>query len=156
MKWIFEFLIFTSGVGLGFLINYWGWNKSSEIKRLMRDFNQLNRDHRELQTSIDDYFSKTNQLITNLNDTYGALQEHFQMGVETLGKRANLQNQHGEPTSGYYDKSTATSPQNFIRQLTELQKNNENDESVNAPKDYAPKDKSAAGTLSEDFGLKRS
>lgn len=156
MKWAFEVILFTTGIGVGFLIHYWGWNKSSEIKRLMRDFNQLNREHRELQTSIDDYFNKTNQLIINLNSTYDSLQEHFHTGIETLGKRANLQNKLNaeERANTHYDKAAIPKSLFSTQNLTHPQDSTKTNASFNAPKDYAPKEESDKGTLAEDFGLK--
>ena len=153
MDWLIYFALFAAGTGSGVLLYHFGWNKTSEIKKLMRDNHQLNREHRELQTSIDDYFGTTNQLIKDLNDSYGALQKHFNSGIETLGKRASLQHEHllNQPT--FAPDASEQAAVAIEHNAEEIAKSHQ-DTLYTAPKDYAPKEQSEAGMLSENFGFK--
>ncbi len=157
MSWVAGLSIFAAGIGIGILIHYWGWNKSTEIKRLMRENNRLNKEHRELQTSVDDYFSTTNRLISDLNNSFEAVQSHFSDGIETLGRRAALQDGIEAPST----PTPHTPPKGQLEAPTEQTVDTDTskkpaEEHFSPPKDYAPKSKEDEGTLSEEFGLKSS
>jgi len=160
MDWLLHLAVFSAGIGTGVLLHYFGWSKTSEIKKLMRDYHQLNREHRELQTSIDDYFGTTNHLIKELNGSYDALQNHFNSSVETLGKRAKLQRESSNPTDNHRDTTelpTAAiehAPGNTHLNQSDIDPSAQSTTFFTPPKAYAPKEQSETGTLSENFGLK--
>ena len=157
MEWVTGIAIFSAGIGAGIVIHFLASNRSKEIKKLMRELHQTNKEHRELQTVVDDYFSKSNQLMVDFHTSFQNIQEHFDQGLETLGRRAALQNQSSLPSNESAGENPSEAPQMQVStndeadgQATETENMN-----VSAPRDYAPKSDKNESTLSEEYGLKQ-
>lgn len=100
-------------------------------ERLEKAENQLN----EYQVQVTEHFTHTSSLVNNLTESYRDIHEY--LSVSAL-KLSNM------------DISQPVIIADASSNLAKLAAG----QTVEPPKDYAPKDDSAPGTLSEEYGLK--
>lgn len=106
---------------------------------LRRQLDELKQQHQSYQINVTEHFSRTTDLIEQLNKNYSQIQEHLNQGAE----------QFVQPEYRLESARTGHSS------LADLAPKPEHSEDL-TPKDYAPKAPDEEGTLSETYGLKRS
>lgn len=107
-------------------------DRAQELELRLREANSKLED---FQLQVNDHFDQTSQLVHNLTESYKEVHEYLANSALRL------------------------SSQDIGRQMLEAGsgKLSENDEelSVAPPRDWAPKEPGAKGTLAEDFGLEK-
>lgn len=90
------------------------------------------------QRSVAEHFTQTSELVNNLTNAYREVHEHLASGALKLATPAISRQIIDSANSGLSGTSQA-----FI-----------NEQSIEPPRDWAPKAPGAAGTLSEAYGLR--
>ncbi len=112
-----------------------GKNKSSLRKQL----DELKKQHQLYQINVTEHFSRTTDLIAELNTNYSRIQEHLHQGAEEFLKPE-------------YQLESARTGETTLEDLApEADPKSE----PSRPLDYAPKNPNEEGTLSETFGFKK-
>ncbi len=108
---------------------------------LRRQLDELKQQHQSYQINVTEHFSRTTDLIEELNKNYSRIQDHLAHGAEEFIKpEYRLESAR---TGAVTLEDLAPPAKSF--DTTEL-----------GPRDYAPKAPNEEGTLSETYGLKRS
>lgn len=107
---------------------------------LRRQLDELKQQHQAYQINVTEHFSRTTDLIEELNKNYAQIQDHLSHGAEQFVRPE-------------YRLESARSGETRLEDLAP-------DAAVaddhTGPRDYAPKTPDQEGTLSETYGLKRS
>lgn len=107
---------------------------------LRRQLDELKKQHQGYQISVTEHFSRTSELIEEMNKNYSKIQTHLSRGSEQF-------------INPEYQLESARSGETRLEDLApEISSENTNI----TPRDYAPKAPNEEGTLSETYGLKRS
>lgn len=106
---------------------------------LKRQLDEMKQQHQAYQINVTEHFSRTADLISELNKNYHKIQEHLDQGAEQFVKPE------------YRLESARTGD----TRLEDLAPTSEPKEQPTGPRDYAPKAPNEEGTLSETYGLKR-
>ena len=150
------FAMFIAGGIVGALVCYAfmaSRRTESAIERQMRELQEEFTAYRE---NVNQHFNKTAQLVNSLTENYIAVQKHLEDAAVSFAeppKSFDLQPSETLPAA----KAEFVPLENHEKQESA---GNEKDaqfgygDTVEPPKDYAPKSKPGdKGTLSEDFGL---
>ncbi|MGL6161098.1 YhcB family protein [Microbulbifer sp.] len=131
-------LVAVLGLALGALLAFLavrsrnGVDRTQELELRLREANSKLED---FQLQVNEHFDQTAQLVHNLTESYREVHEYLANSAVRL------------------------SSQDIGRQMLEAGsgKLSDNDESqaVAPPRDWAPKEPGAKGTLAEDFGLEK-
>lgn len=114
-----------------------GQDKSS----LRRQLDELKQQHQAYQINVTEHFSRTTDLIEELNDNYNRIQNHLNQGAEQFIK----------------PEYRLESARNSEVSLEDLAPNaSQSDTQFGPRRDYAPKTPDQEGMLSETYGFKRS
>ena len=108
-------------------------NSDSDAQVLRKKLEELQTEHQNYQSSVNEHFTRTADLIETMNKNYKEIQSHLMQGAELL-----------------------VSPEYRLEAESMSKLNESNDSDVEAPKDWAPKTEDQAGTLSEGYGLQQS
>lgn len=106
---------------------------------LRRQLDELKQQHQSYQINVTEHFSRTTQLIEQLNHQYGQIQDHLNHGAEQFIKPE------------YRLESARTGETSLEDLAPEISQT----DTHSIPKDYATKAPDEEGTLSETYGLKR-
>lgn len=132
-------LVAILGLALGALLAFLairgrgGVDRSQELELRLREANSKLED---FQLQVNEHFDQTSQLVHNLTESYREVHEYLANSAVRLSNQ-DIGRQMLEAGSG------------------KLSDNDENLKSVAPPRDWAPKEPGAKGTLAEDFGLDR-
>jgi uncharacterized membrane-anchored protein YhcB (DUF1043 family) len=119
-----------------FILREDGKDRSS----LRRQLDELKQQHQSYQINVTEHFGRTTELIEQLNQQYGQIQDHLNHGAEQFIKPE-------------YRLESARTGETRLEDLTPEVSNND---IQSTPRDYATKGPNEEGTLSETFGLKKS
>jgi uncharacterized membrane-anchored protein YhcB (DUF1043 family) len=106
---------------------------------LRRQLDELKQQHQSYQIDVTEHFSRTSNLIEEMNSNYARIQDHLNTGAEQFVRPE-------------YRIESARSNESSLEDLAPIKV--ELEESM-GPRDYAPKDPTQEGMLSETYGLKR-
>lgn len=132
-------LVGILGLALGALLaflatrNRAGADRTQELELRLRD---ANRKLEDFQLQVNEHFDQTSQLVHNLTESYREVHEYLANSAMRLSSQ-DIGRQMLEAGSG------------------KLSENDEALQSVEPPRDWAPKEPGAKGALSEDYGLDR-
>ena len=124
----------------GLLSRLFSRGDGQDRSSLKRQLDELKQQHQSYQINVTEHFSRTADLIAELNKNYHKIQEHLDQGAEQFVKPE-------------YRLESARSGET---RLEDLAPQSQKPETPTGPKDYAPKAPNEEGTLSETYGLKRS
>ncbi|MFC3606831.1 YhcB family protein [Stutzerimonas tarimensis] len=136
--WLLPIIGVAIGIGIGFLLG-----RNNTPGRNQHQINELQERFDTYQSEVVTHFNTTASLLHKLASTQQDIQEHLSEGAHSLAldeqtrERLLSALQEGNHASRDKDRERISAPL-----FTE------------APKDYAPKDADAPGTLHEEFGLK--
>ncbi|MFC6632582.1 YhcB family protein [Microbulbifer taiwanensis] len=108
-------------------------DRTQELELRLREANSKLED---FQLQVNEHFDQTSQLVHNLTESYREVHEYLANSALRLSSQ-DIGRQMLEAGSG------------------KLSENDENLQSVAPPRDWAPKEPGAKGTLDEDFGLEK-
>ncbi|WP_428241960.1 YhcB family protein [Gynuella sp.] len=120
---------FVAGIVVGFILLK-VTSGDNDAQALRKKLEELQAEHQGYQSSVNEHFTRTADLIETMNKNYSEIQSHLMQGAELL------------VSSEYRLES---------EQMTQL--NPDADDNLEVPKDWAPKKADQKGTLSEGFGL---
>ncbi|AOS98763.1 hypothetical protein AUP74_03398 [Microbulbifer aggregans] len=130
-------LVGILGVALGALLAFLAVRGRSGVDRtqeLEARLHEANKKLEDFQLQVNEHFDQTSQLVHNLTESYREVHEYLSNSAMRLSNQ-DIGRQMLEAGSG------------------KLSDNDENLKAVTPPRDWAPKEPGAKGTLAEDFGL---
>ncbi|WP_237066228.1 YhcB family protein [Microbulbifer guangxiensis] len=130
-------LVGILGVALGALLAFLAVRGRSGVDRtqeLEARLHEANKKLEDFQLQVNEHFDQTSQLVHNLTESYREVHEYLANSAMRLSNQ-DIGRQMLEAGSG------------------KLSDNDENLKTVTPPRDWAPKEPGAKGTLAEDFGL---
>ena len=137
--WLLPALALLAGIAIGFLAARLLPNAAPG--RTQRQLDDLQQRFDSYQNEVVTHFNTTASLVKKLTPSYQEVQEHLSQGANRLAA--------DELTRQRLLAALNTDESKAPRERLTPPKTNE------APKDYAPKEPDAPGTLDESFGLKR-
>ncbi|MGB0466308.1 MAG: YhcB family protein [Pontibacterium sp.] len=157
--WIIAVIALVTGALIGYLSGRAGGNSSKE-QELNKQLDETQRELADYKEKVTTHFAETADLVSGLTESYRAVHQHLaKSSVElcdseqvsrsleaAIQPRLVNNNETGAEETG---EEKAENP------VEEKQTQNaDQDKSMAAPLDYAPKKPDEEGTLSETFGLK--
>lgn len=139
-------LAFATGVAVGLAIYKFMHSDDARSRKLEDELNQLKQEHQDYKRGVTEHFSKTSDLVNNLTEGYVKVYKHLAESAESLTDvkiTPQLSQQESSPMASF---------------INEVENNTVDDtpvkteETVEPPKDYAPKNE-GDGTLSESFSV---
>lgn len=130
-------LVGILGLALGALLAFLairGRNNVDRTQELELRLREANDKIEDFQLQVNEHFDQTSQLVHNLTESYREVHEYLSNSALRLSSQ-DIGRQMLEAGSG------------------KLSENDENLQGVAPPRDWAPKEPGAKGTLAEDFGL---
>ncbi|WP_346839317.1 DUF1043 family protein [Microbulbifer sp. SAOS-129_SWC] len=130
-------LVGALGLALGALLAFLavrGRNNEDRTQELELRLREANDKLEDFQLQVNEHFDQTSQLVHNLTESYREVHEYLANSALRLSSQ-DIGRQMLEAGSG------------------KLSDNDEHLQSVTPPRDWAPKEPGAKGTLDEDFGL---
>ena len=137
--WLIPALTLVVGIAVGFLLARLAPNAAPG--RTQRQMDEMQARFEAYQNEVVTHFNTTASLVKKLTQSYQEVQEHLSQGANRLAA--------DELTRQRLLAALNTDESKAPRERLTPPKTNE------APKDYAPKEPDAPGTLDESFGLKR-
>ncbi|AWF82396.1 DUF1043 domain-containing protein [Microbulbifer sp. A4B17] len=107
--------------------------RSEELEQRLREANNKLED---FQLQVNDHFDQTSQLVHNLTESYKEVHEYLSNSALRLSSQ-DIGRQMLKAGSG------------------KLKDNDEKLQDIEPPRDWAPKEPGAKGTLAEDYGLEK-
>ncbi|WP_444930016.1 YhcB family protein [Microbulbifer sp. SSSA002] len=107
--------------------------RSEELEQKLREANNKLED---FQLQVNDHFDQTSQLVHNLTESYKEVHEYLSNSALRLSSQ-DIGRQMLKAGSG------------------QLKDNDEQLQDIEPPRDWAPKEPGAKGTLAEDYGLEK-
>lgn len=107
---------------------------------MRRQLDELKQQHQAYQINVTEHFSRTTELIEELNDNYSRIQNHLNHGAEQFIKPE-------------YRLESARTGEVSLEDLAPNASDSETQ--FGGPRDYAPKTPDQEGMLSETYGFKR-
>lgn len=132
-------LVGILGVALGALLAFLAVRGRSGVDRtqeLEARLHEANKKLEDFQLQVNEHFDQTSQLVHNLTESYREVHEYLANSAMRLSSQ-DIGRQMLEAGSG------------------KLSDNDESLKGVTPPRDWAPKEPGAKGTLAEDFGLEK-
>lgn len=132
-------LVGILGLALGAVLTFLamrGRNNVDRTQDLEMRLREANDKLEDFQLQVNEHFDQTSQLVHNLTESYKEVHEYLANSALRLSSQ-DIGRQMLEAGSG------------------KLSDNDENLQSVAPPRDWAPKEPGAKGTLAEDFGLEK-
>lgn len=130
-------LVGILGLALGALLAFLavrGRNNVDRTQELELRLREANNKLEDFQLQVNEHFDQTSQLVHNLTESYREIHEYLANSAMRLSSQ-DIGRQMLEAGSG------------------KLSDNDESQQKVTPPRDWAPKEPGAKGTLDEDFGL---
>jgi len=130
-------LVGVLGLALGALLAFLavrGRNNEDRTQELELRLREANDKLEDFQLQVNEHFDQTSQLVHNLTESYREVHEYLSNSALRLSSQ-DIGRQMLEAGSG------------------KLSDNDEQLQNVAPPRDWAPKEPGAKGTLDEDFGL---
>lgn len=152
---IAHFVMLLVGVALGAVGSLLISRQTRSEPHIEKQLRDLQEEFTAYRENVNQHFNQTTRLVNKLTNDYAKVQQH-------LGEAADSFAQPPKSFELDADSKGALAEREELLQLeirnTELGEGGEdaqfdNPESLEQPKDYAPKAKSQKGTLAEDFGL---
>ena len=113
---------------------------AARVQHLEEKLESMSESHLEYRNNVSEHFNVTSGLISQMTNTYKKVYDHLAIGAQDL-----CSNQVAEKLLPLESDAI------FENEVT-----NNNQNQIDAPKDYATKSNPAqVGALSEDFGLKK-
>lgn len=142
MQWTTFAMALLAAFIIGGLLSRFFFSKDGQDRSgLRRQLDELKKQHQSYQINVTEHFSRTTDLIEELNTNYSRIQEHLAHGAD-------------EFIQPEYRLESARRGAVNLEDLAPPSKTNDASDFV--PRDYAPKAPNEEGTLSETYGLKRS
>ena len=130
-------LVGVFGLALGALLAFLavrGRNNVDRTQELELRLREANNKLEDFQLQVNEHFDQTAQLVHNLTESYREVHEYLANSAMRLSSQ-DIGRQMLDAGSG------------------KLSENDEQLQEITPPRDWAPKEPGAKGTLSEDFGL---
>lgn len=138
MLWLIGIGCLAAGLCLGVLMASRLNNANpARMAELEQQVQQLQEQHRRYKDNVSEHFNMTAELVQHMTESYRDVYQHLASGAQDLcsGEVAN--------------KLLPASEDSVFRVA-----NNDDEDSVQAPRDYAPRQHpEQAGALSEEFGM---
>jgi len=139
MVWVIGFICLATGAAAGFFMANRMNASPTRISELEQQLHDLQRSHARYKEDVSEHFSTTADLVQQMTDSYRDVYQHLASGAQDLCS--------GEVAS----RLLPASSDGLVK--GEL---SADDLSVQAPRDYAPKQNPRqGGALSEGFGLEK-
>ncbi len=136
--WLVGAVALIFGIVVGLLVAR-GSSSARSKEALIEELNDVRREFEDYKIDVSSHFSKTADLVNNLTNSYRDVHQHLSNSASQLCSEEQL----------------LISLERPAEPVTEEVEDND-DNSAEAPRDYAPKkDAKAGGTLSEEYGLKK-
>ncbi|MHA7881055.1 MAG: Z-ring associated ZapG family protein [Saccharospirillum sp.] len=141
LDWItFVVIVIVALIAGAALNRLWAKSQGDDTTGLKRQLDDLKRQHQNYQVSVTEHFNRTTQLIDGLNKSYNDIREHLNQGADQL-------------VAPEYRLESARMNENDLEELAPARALE--DEGLQMPRDYAPKNRDEEGTLSETYGLRK-
>lgn len=142
--WLVTLFAFAIGIGVGIIFYRLKYSDEAKAQKLQDELDQVTKDFENYKKGVTEHFSKTSELVNNLTEDYVKVYKHLAESAEELTD-VQITPQLNAPQS---------SPMvSFINEVEDAAGESEKHEHVEPPKDYAPKEEEAEGTLSESFSV---
>ncbi|MDX1491205.1 MAG: DUF1043 family protein [Pseudohongiellaceae bacterium] len=141
MVWMIALGGLAAGLVLGYLLASRKASDSSKVSELEDRVQELQRNHAIYREEVSDHFNTTAELVQQMTDSYKDVYQHLANGAQGLC------------SEDVANKLLPTSTDNGFGLSAPEE---DNDDSMQAPKDYAPRqDPNQVGALAEDFGIEK-
>jgi uncharacterized membrane-anchored protein YhcB (DUF1043 family) len=134
----------VAGIVIGAVLYRLLHTESAKNRRLEQQIDLLQRRHTQYQAEVSDHFSRTGDLLTRLNSSYRDIFTHLAQGAEKLGSDSEFRSRL---------PAGLTTNQSGNARNTDSAGPATGEKTPEPPLDYAPKNTSDRGTLSEEFGF---
>ena len=142
--WLLALVAFFVGAGVGFFIYKIKYSDDARSEKLQEELTRVTEDFENYKQSVTEHFSKTSELVNNLTEDYVKVYKHLATSAETLTD-VQITPQLNSPKS---------SPMvAFINDVEDASGNIDKTDPIEPPKDYAPKEDTSEGTLSESYSV---
>ena len=147
--WIIGIITLAVGALIGYLLGRSG-DSSNKQQQLIDQLNESQRELGEYKEQVNSHFEQTAALVNNLTESYKAVHQHLAQGSEALclTEHTPVELDKAPMQSRISDQSEVEVP-TVTETVTP-----EEEQVVEPPRDYAPKQPDEEGTLSEGYGLK--
>lgn len=145
--WLIVLLGFALGVLTGAVVYRLTRSNSAKANKLEQELIQLQRLHESYKEEVANHFSKTSELVEDLTSDYVKVYKHLASGATNL---ANI-----PPSELLINQQQENSLATIVNEVEDAVDDQDQDSKppVEPPKDYAPKEEGAEGTLSESFSV---
>lgn len=145
--WLIVLLGFALGILTGAVVYRLTQSNSAKANKLEQELIQLQRLHESYKEEVANHFSKTSELVEDLTSDYVKVYKHLASGATNL---ANI-----PPSELLINQQQENSLATIVNEVEDAVDNQDQDSKppVEPPKDYAPKEEGAEGTLSESFSV---
>ncbi|WP_299180941.1 DUF1043 family protein [uncultured Neptuniibacter sp.] len=144
--WLLSIAALIIGAVIGFLMGRSGGNNNRQTE-LTQQLEDTRQELESYKSEVAEHFEKTASLVNDLTNSYKDVHQHLAEGAQELCQPGTI-DMALEPamTPKLESDETASDTSSPTPSVEE--------ESVEPPRDYAPKTEEDEGTLSETFGLK--
>ncbi|MEP4546775.1 MAG: DUF1043 family protein [Saccharospirillum sp.] len=141
LDWITFIVIIVIALLAGAVLSrLWGKAQGEDPNGLKRQLEDLKRQHQNYQINVTEHFSRTTELIDNLNQSYASIRDHLNQGADQL-------------VAPEYRLESARAGGEDLQDLAPQPAASSSD--FDMPRDYATKTPKDIGMLSESFGFTR-
>ena len=141
------------GTVIGYLLGRFGGNDSRQLE-LIEQLDETQRELAEYKEKVTSHFEETADLVSNLTESYKAVHQHLaSSSMELCSNEAATRTLEAAIQPRLSDE-TAESEEDVVAEAKAEKPAEEDTSSMEAPRDYAPKNPDEEGTLSETYGLK--
>jgi len=146
--WVVALLTFIIGVAIGAIAHKMLYSDESRAKKLEDELSQTRHDFDIYKEMVTSHYSKTSELVKDLTEDYVKVYQHLAEGAEKLTDTSSFEARLGQQQSNKL-VSIIEKPEQ------ESAADDKAAEALQPPRDYAPKEPDAKGTLSEDFSTEQ-
>lgn len=149
MEWLLYIIVFVVGAAAGYALHFYR-NSDSRVRELETHLTSIQHKYEHYQQAVTEHFSQSAQLVNNLTNAYREVHEHLQKGANDLCAD-NKRHSSDNPAQSFLglEASKDAFPQPVRAKEAKFL------DSVEPPRDYAPKSPSDKGMLDEDYGLSK-
>lgn len=157
--WIIAVVALIVGTLIGYLLGRSGGNDSRQME-LIEQLDETQRELAEYKEKVTNHFEETANLVSNLTDSYKAVHTHLaKSSADLCSSELVSRKLEDAMTPKLSDESVVADAETEeteapVSEPAAQTSETKQDESMEAPRDYAPKKPDEEGTLSETFGLK--
>ncbi|MCF7980701.1 MAG: YhcB family protein [Pseudomonadales bacterium] len=142
--WLLALIVFVVGIGVGFFIYKLKYSDDARSQKLQDELARVTEDFENYKESVTEHFSKTSELVNNLTEDYVKVYKHLAKSAEAL---TDVQ------ITPQLTSAKSSPMVSFINEVENASGEAGKVESIEPPKDYAPKEEEAQGTLSESYSV---